>query len=166
MLIVQKRIPSQPAGDAELILPFELRQKSRLRTTVASGEEIGLFLERGTVLRDGECLQADDGRVVRVVAADEDLIEACCADATAFARAAYHLGNRHTPAQIGAGWLRIAADDVLAGMLRGLGATVKPIRAPFEPEAGAYAAGHHAHSGEAKHAGIIHDFIARDRHAT
>ena len=163
MLIVQKRISPRLACDAELILPFELRTKSRLRTTVASGEEIGLFLERGMVLRHGECLQADDGRVVRVVAADEDLIEARCADAVALARAAYHLGNRHTPAQVGAGWLRIAADDVLAGMLRGLGANVDSIRAPFEPEAGAYAAGHHAHSGEAKHAGIIHDFIAPDR---
>ena len=65
---------------------------------------------------------ADDGRVVRVVAADEDLMEVRCADADALARAAYHLGNRHTPVQVGAGWLRFAADDVLAGMLRGLGA--------------------------------------------
>ena len=153
MLIVQKRIAPQATFDAELVLPFELRQKSRLRTTVAGGEEIGLFLERGTVLRDGECLQADDGRVVGIVAADEDLFEVRCADADALARAAYHLGNRHTPVQIGAAWLRIAADDVLAGMLRGLGAKVTPMRAPFEPEAGAYAAGHHAHSGDAKHAG-------------
>ena len=103
----------------------------------------------------------DDGRVVRVVAAAEELIEVRCADSTALARAAYHLGNRHTPTQIGDGWLRIAADDVLADMLRGLGATVTRLRAPFEPEAGAYAAGHHAHSGEAKHAGVIHDFAAR-----
>ena len=56
-----------------------------------------------------------------------------------------------------------AADDVLAAMLRGLGATVTPLRAPFEPEAGAYAAGHHSHSSDAKHAGIIHDFATRDR---
>jgi urease accessory protein len=161
MLIVQKRIPSQATCDVELVLPFELRQKSRLRTTVTGGEEIGLFLERGTILRDGDCLQADDGRVVRVCAAAEDLLEVRCADPDSLARAAYHLGNRHTPVEVGAGWLRLAADDVLAGMLRGLGATVVPIRAPFEPEPGAYAAGHHAHSGEAKHAGIIHDFAAR-----
>ena len=166
MLVVQRRLDAPAPHDAEIVLPFELRQKSRLRTTIASGEEIGLFLERGTVLRDGECLHADDGRVIRVVAADEDLLEVRCADADALARAAYHLGNRHTPTQIGIGWLRIATDDVLAGMLRGLGATVTSLRAPFEPEAGAYAAGHHAHSGEAKHAGIIHDFIARDRHGT
>lgn len=163
MLIVRQRIPSQTAFDAELILPFELRQKSRFRATVASGEEIGLFLERGSVLRDGECLRSDDGRVVRVAAADEELMEARCANADALARAAYHLGNRHTPVQVGSGWLRLAADDVLAGMLRGLGATVTTMRAPFEPEAGAYAAGHHSHSSDAKHAGIIHDFATRDR---
>jgi urease accessory protein len=163
MLTVRKRIPPRPAIDAELSLPFELRQKSRLRAAVSGGEEIGLFLERGTVLRGGDCLQADDGRVVRVTAAHEDLLEVRCADPDALARAAYHLGNRHTPVQVGAGWLRLAADEVLAGMLRGLGATVMPVHAPFEPEAGAYAAGHHAHSGDARHAGIIHDFAA---HAT
>jgi urease accessory protein len=161
MLVVQRRLDAPAPHDALLVLPFELRQKSRLRTTVESGEEVGLFLDRGTVLRDGDCLQADDGRVVRISAAQESLLEARCPDARSLARAAYHLGNRHTPVQVGAGWLRLAADDVLAGMLRGLGATVTPIRAPFEPEAGAYAAGHHAHSADAKHAGIIHDFAAR-----
>jgi len=161
MLIVQGKRDAVARHDAELILPFELRQKSRLRTVVASGEEIGLFLARGSILHDGDFLAADDGRVVRVTAAPEDLLEVRCADADALARAAYHLGNRHTPVQVGAGWLRLAADEVLAAMLRGLGATVTPVRAPFEPEAGAYAAGHHAHSSDAKHAGIIHDFAAR-----
>jgi len=165
VLVVQAKLDDPAPHDAVLVLPFELRQKSRLRTAVADGEEIGLFLPRGSVLRDGECLRSDDGRVVRVTAAEENLLEVRCADADALARAAYHLGNRHTPVQVGAGWLRLAADDVLAGMLRGLGAAVTPVRAPFEPEAGAYAAGHHAHSAEAKHAGIIHDFAARDRHA-
>ena len=161
MLIVQRRREAAARHDAELILPFELRQKSRLRTKVVGGEEIGLFLERGTLLRGGDLLVADDGRVVRVVAADEALLEIRCADADALARAAYHLGNRHTPTQVGHGWLRIHADDVLAAMLRGLGAMVTALSAPFEPEAGAYAAGHHAHSSEAKHAGVIHDFVAR-----
>jgi urease accessory protein len=165
VLVVQTKLDTPVPHDAVLVLPFELRQKSRLRTTTAEGEEIGLFLPRGSVLRDGECLRSDDGRIVRVTAADENLLEVRCADADALARAAYHLGNRHTPVQVGAGWLRLAADDVLAGMLRGLGATVTVVRAPFEPEAGAYAAGHHAHSAEAKHAGIIHDFAARDRRA-
>ena len=161
MLVVQRKLVRAASHDALLVLPFELRQKSRLRTTVAGGEEIGLFLERGTVLRDGDCLAADDGRVVRVAAAEEDLMEVRCANADGLARAAYHLGNRHTPMQVGQGWLRFGVDSVLAGMLRGLGATVTTVRAPFEPEAGAYAAGHHAHSGDAKHAGIIHDFATR-----
>jgi urease accessory protein len=165
MLVVQRKIDGAASHDALLVLPFELRQKSRLRTTVVDGEEIGLFLERGTVLRDGDCLMADDGRVVRVVAAAEDLMEARCADSDALARAAYHLGNRHAPVQIGEGWLRFGTDSVLAGMLRGLGAAVTAVRAPFAPEAGAYAAGHHAHSSDAKHAGIIHDFAARSRRA-
>ncbi len=143
------------------MLPFELRQKSRLRATVAGGEEIGLLLERGTLLRHGDCLQAEDGRVVRVVAADEDLLEARCADPEALARVAYHLGNRHTPVQVGSGWLRLGADPVLAQMLVGLGATVTRMCAPFEPEAGAYAAGHRAHAGDVKRAGIIHDFGER-----
>ncbi len=161
MLVVQTRLGAPAPHDAELILPFELRQKSRLRARVADGEEIGLFLDRGTVLRDGDCLRADDGRVVRVVAAAEDLLEVRCVDADGLARAAYHLGNRHTPVQVGPGWLRIAADDVLANMLRGLGATVSGVHAPFEPEAGAYAAHEHRPSGEARHAGIIHDFATR-----
>jgi urease accessory protein len=161
MLVVEERLAAPAPEDAVVVLPFELRQKSRLRSATASGEEIGLFLDRGTVLRGGDCLRARDGRIVRVVAAAEDLVEARAPDATTLARCAYHLGNRHTPVEVGAGWLRLAADDVLASMLRGLGATVERVRAPFEPEAGAYAAGHHAHSSDAKHAGIIHDFATR-----
>ena len=156
MLIVQQRIPPQSAFDAELALPFELRQKSRLRTTVAGGEEIGLFLERGTVLRGGEFLRADDGRVVRVVAAEEDLLEVRCSDGPTLARAAYHLGNRHVPVQVGEGYLRLAADHVLEDMLKGLGAKLAPVEAPFEPEAGAYAAGGHHHHDQEREA-KIHD---------
>ena len=152
--------------DAELVLPFEQRQKSRLRTVLASGEEIGLFLDRGSILRGGDCLRGIDGRVVRVIAADEGLMEARANDAGTLARAAYHLGNRHTPVQVGDGWLRFAADHVLGEMVRGLGAEVAAIQAPFEPEAGAYAAGHHQHSGEAKHAGVIHDFALRARQSS
>jgi len=89
------------------VLPFEQRQKSRLRTVLANGEEAGIFLERGTILRGGDFLQADDGRIVRVVSAEEDLMEVRAADASALARAAYHLGNRHTPVQVGAGGGRL-----------------------------------------------------------
>jgi urease accessory protein len=161
MIIVQKRSVARDRTDVDLVLPFEQRQKSRLRTVLSSGEEVGLFLERGTVLRGGDCLESDDGRIVRVVAADETLMEVRAADAGLLARAAYHLGNRHTPVQIGEGWLRFASDRVLADMLVGLGLTVSMLSMPFEPEAGAYAAGHTHHSGEARHAGVIHDFALR-----
>ena len=161
MLIVRRKIAPQSRADAFLVLPFELRQKSRLRTVVDSGEEIGLFLDRGTMLRGGDMLAADDGRIVGVRSADEDLQEARCADAESLARAAWHLGNRHAAVQVGDGWLRFVADDVLAAMLRGLGATVSSVRAPFEPEGGAYGGGDHAHAAEAKHRGIIHDFAER-----
>jgi len=157
MLVIESRC-DRAAHKEQLSLPFELRQKSRLRTKLASGEEAGLFLEHGSILRGGDCLRANDGRIVLVVAADEELMEAKCATPFELVRAAYHLGNRHVPVQIGDGWLRFQADDVLAQMLRGLKATVSKVSAPFEPEAGAYAGGHHHHSMDAKHSGIIHEF--------
>jgi urease accessory protein len=149
--------------DDVLMLPYEQRCKSRLRTTLVSGEEVGLFLERGTILRGGDYLAADDGRVVRVQSSAENLMEVRAGSAESLAKAAYHLGNRHTPIQIGDGWLRFSADHVLAEMLAGLGVEVSALAASFEPEPGAYAAGHHPHSGEAKHAGVIHDFALRPR---
>ncbi len=158
MLIIESRSAHAQHHDAELVLPFELRQRSRLRTRLASGEEAGLFLERGAVLRGGDFLQGNDGRIVLVVAAQEELMQAGCPGPFALARAAYHLGNRHVAVEIGDGWLRFQADEVLVQMLRGLGATVDALSAPFEPEAGAYAAGHHHHSMEARHAGVIHEF--------
>jgi urease accessory protein len=158
MLVIESRIAAQAQHQEELSLPFELRQKSRLRTKIVSGEEAGLFLEHGSVLRGGDYLRANDGRIVRVVAADEQLMEAKCSTPFELVRAAYHLGNRHVPVQIGEGWLRFQADEVLAQMLRGLNATVAKVTAPFEPEAGAYAGGHHHHSMDAKHSGIIHEF--------
>ena len=157
MLVIESRC-DRAAHQEQLSLPFELRQKSRLRTKLASGEEAGLFLEHGSILRGGDCLRANDGRIVLVVAADEELMEARCTTPFELVRAAYHLGNRHVPVQIGDGWLRFQADDVLAQMLRGLKATVSKVSAPFEPEAGAYAGGHHHHSMDAKHSGIIHEF--------
>jgi urease accessory protein len=157
MLVIESRC-DKIAPQEQLSLPFELRQKSRLRTRLVSGEEAGLFLEHGSILRGGDCLRANDGRVVLVVAAAEDLMEAKCATPFELVRAAYHLGNRHVPVQIGDGWLRFQADDVLAQMLRGLKAMVSKVTAPFEPEAGAYAGGHHHHSMDAKHSGIIHEF--------
>ena len=166
MLTIRERIEADAVPQASLVLPFDLRQKSRLLTRLADGEEVGLMLERGTVLRGGDRLRADDGRVVAVVAAAEALMEARCDDATGLARCAYHLGNRHTPVEVRANAVRFAADEVLGGMLRGLGARVETLAAPFEPEAGAYAGGHSHHSGDAKHGGIIHDMVERTRRLT
>ena len=142
MLLIETLYAGTAAPTACLELNFDARTKSRLRTRLAHGEEVGLFLPRGTILRGGDLLQAQDGRVVEVVAAPEALLEARCADAYALARAAY-LGNRHVAVQVGEGWLRIQTDHVLQTMLIGLGAEVHSLSAPFEPEAGAYAHGHH-----------------------
>ncbi len=150
-----------------LMLPFDLRQKSRLRTNLASGEEVGVLLPNGEILRGGDLLVATDGRVIQVVAQIEKVMQADCESALDLARAAYHLGNRHVALQIGDGWLRIANDHVLRQMLEGLGLVVNALDASFEPESGAYGAqggGHNnAHHHEVDlvpptHGGVIHQF--------
>jgi urease accessory protein len=135
---------------ARLVLPFELRQRSRLLATMDSGEEVGLMLPRGTVLRGGDRLQVSDGRLVEVVAAPEQVSIVRRADARALARAAYHLGNRHVAVQLTADSLRYLRDHVLDDMLRGLGLNVEADVLPFEPEAGAYSASP-AHGADAGH---------------
>jgi len=137
----------------QLKLPFDSRQKSRLRTKLVSGEEVALMLPRGEILRGGDLVTASDGRVIEVVAEPEKLLHIESAE---LAKVAYHLGNRHVPVQVGKDFLRIAADHVLGEMVKKLGATVKALEAPFEPEAGAYAGGHHQHD-EMGHGGKIHD---------
>jgi urease accessory protein len=146
-----------------LCLPFESRQRSRLRTKLESGEEVALALPRGEVLRGGDLVTASDGRVIEVVAEPEKLLHVECGSPVALAKAAYHLGNRHVPVEVGEGYLRIAADHVLEEMLRKQGAQVSAREAPFEPEAGAYSGGdsHHAHQhDEMGHGGKIHEFGA------
>jgi urease accessory protein len=160
MMVVTKRCAPRQSWDGELLLPFELRQRSRQRTALVSGEELGLFLEHGEVLREGDFLLAEDGRSVRVTAKPERVLDIACADGEALARIAYHLGNRHVPVQLGARWLRIADDHVLRRMVEGLGASVVAREAPFEPEAGAYAAAH-SHTAPPTHGGIIHEFGSR-----
>ena len=140
----------------ELVLPFDLRIRSRLRTRLVSGEEAVLKTERGAVLRGGDCLKSEDGRVVRVASAPEKVMHVTCANQFELTRAAYHLGNRHVPVEIGDGYLRIAADHVLGDMLLGLGAKVQQLEAPFEPESGAYGGGH-GHDDSA-HGGRIHEY--------
>ncbi len=134
----------------KLTLPFDQRQKSRLRATLQNGEEVALILPRGRVLRGGDRVAATDGREVEIVAAPEKLLHIESAE---LARVAYHLGNRHVPLQVGPGFLRIAEDHVLEEMARKLGARVSHVEAPFEPEAGAYG---HQHD-EMGHGGRIHD---------
>jgi urease accessory protein len=158
MLVVETRCAAQAQHDEELVLPFELRQKSRLRTRLVSGEELGLFLERGSVLRGGDYLKSNDGRVILVLAAAEKVLKVTCASPRELTRAAYHLGNRHVPVEVGDGWLRLGADHVLAEMLHGLGAAVTEEISPFEPEAGAYGGGHQHGDG---HGGVIHQFRSK-----
>jgi urease accessory protein len=160
MLNIQKRGSAGDRIDAELVLPFELRQKSRLRTQTTTGEEVGLFLPRGAVLRDGDFLEAEDGRIVRVTAKLEKVLQVGCPDPVQLARIAYHLGNRHVALQIGTGWLRIANDYVLRQMVEGLGAVVVLTEAAFEPEPGAYGGHHHQGPDAPVHRGIIHQYVS------
>ncbi len=138
-----------------LRLPFEQRQKSRLRTQLESGEDVGVVLPRGEILRGGDLVTASDGRIIEVIARPEPLLHVECESPAALARVAYHLGNRHVPVEVGEGYLRIAPDHVLEQMLLGLGAKLRAIEAAFEPEAGAYG-GVHRHDGMG-HGGRIHD---------
>ena len=133
-----------------LALPFEKRRRARQRASLVCGEAVALTLPRGRALRDGDLLlAAGTGRIVEVVAAPEAVSTVRTGDAAALARAAYHLGNRHVPVQVGAGWLRYLADRVLDGMVRGLGLRPEPESAPFEPEAGAYGGHPHHRHGHA-----------------
>lgn len=147
MLVLTQRIePTETV--LELPLPYEYRQKARFRTKLADGSDAGWFLEHdGRPLRGGDCLLAEDGRVVKIVAKPEDVLHVTATNAIELIRAAYHLGNRHVQLQVGDGWLRLLDDYVLADMLAQLGVSAEKIVAPFEPEAGAYGGGHH-HSGD------------------
>lgn len=131
----------------ELRLPYLERSKSRLRAQLDDGREIGIFLARGSSLREGDVLVCDNTQLVRVRAAAEDVMLLRAPDAFTLLRAAYHLGNRHMPIELGIDCLKLEFDAVLADMVRGLGLTVTRVQAPFEPESGAYAQGipHHHH---------------------
>ncbi|WP_150696339.1 urease accessory protein UreE [Pandoraea terrae] len=129
-----------------LVLPFDDRKKSRLRAALATGEEVALFLPRGSVLRHGDLLVANDGGMIRVEAAPETVLLVSADTPQALMRAAYHLGNRHTPVEVGDGFLKLEYDPVLRDMLLRLDVHVAEALMPFEPEAGAYGGGHkHGH---------------------
>ena len=167
MMRIEQRLaavePSPPA-DAMLTLPFEMRCRSRLLLRLDDGEEAGLFLERGTVLNDGDRLLGSDGRIVQVIASAEAVYCVRPSAQCSLARAAYHLGNRHIPVQIGIDFLRIERDAVLRDMLVLAGADVVEEFAPFQPEPGAYGGGHrHGHDEGfvEEHALVRSVFVAR-----
>ena len=155
-MLILNRKTEQPATDT-VALAYDERKRSRLKVTLVSGAEAGIFLERGDHLRGGDKLAAEEGTaVIEILAAPEQLIEAIADSPLLFARAAYHLGNRHVPVQVipdqangkAGGRLRFQTDHVLADMVRGLGCTVLETEAPFEPESGAYGShGGHRHQG-------------------
>lgn len=151
MLTLNAKIAQAETVYAQLVLPYELRENSRLRAALASGEDVAIFMERGTVLRNNDLLKSDDGRVVQILAAEEPTYRITCDSAHSLLRCAFHLGNRHTQTQVGDGYLRIFQDSVLKEMLKGLGATVVEESAQFEPESGAYSGGGHHHHGEGGH---------------
>jgi urease accessory protein len=141
-----------------VVLDFDDRHRRRMVMTGTRGLEFLLDLENAVALRGGDALVLEDGRRVEVVAAPEPLIEIRGTDPGHLVRLAWHLGNRHLPTQIMAKGLRIRRDHVIEEMVKGLGARVIEIEAPFDPEGGAYAPAHqsHAHHDHAHH-GCSHD---------
>ena len=158
MIQTSKLIP-QGAGLAAALLKraatveldWDVRQKSRFDALDSAGRTLGVFLPRGTVVRGGDVLVADDGSLVRVVAAPQAVLKIthCVNHGTPYdlIRAAYHLGNRHVPIELKPDHLKIEPDHVLAEMLRAMHLIVHAVNEAFEPENGAYASGGHAHGG-------------------
>jgi urease accessory protein len=158
MLHVTKLIPGGRGIAAVLVkraptveLDWDQRQKSRFDCTDSSGRTLAVVLARGSVVRGGDLLVAEDGSLVRVLAAPQPVLRvtACASHGgpADLPRAAYHLGNRHVPLEVKADHLQLEPDPVLADMLRGMHLIVSELQAPFEPEGGAYASGgaHGAH---------------------
>lgn len=157
MLILEQPAPANAAATERVVLTFDLRCKCRLRTRSATGEDVGLYVTRGSVLRHGDKFMAQDGRIAEIIAAPEALMAARSNDPLLLARAAYHLGNRHVAVQVGPGWLRFASDHVLRDMVLGLGLQVSEMTAPFSPESGAYGHGH-THGGSTSAEAKLHLF--------
>jgi urease accessory protein len=152
----QHRWTEAPADT--VVLDFDDRHRRRMVMTGTRGLAFLLDLENAVALRGGDALVLDDGRLIEVVAAPEPLAEIRCNDPHHLVRVAWHLGNRHLPTQIMPKGLRIRRDHVIEAMVKGLGARVIEIEAPFDPEGGAYAGGGHAHAPE----GGPHDHMAHD----
>jgi urease accessory protein len=125
-------------------LTFDERNRRRLRYVALGGTEFVLDLQRATVMHDGDGLKLENGQIIGVEAAPETLAEVTAPDAHTLLRLAWHIGNRHLPADLQPARILIRDDHVIVQMLEGLGATVRRLEAPFTPEPGAYsgAAGH------------------------
>ena len=150
----QHRWSESPADT--VVLDFDDRHRRRMAMTGTRGLEFLLDLENAVALRGGDALVLEDGRLVEVVAAPEPLVEIRGSDPQHLVRVAWHLGNRHLPTQITARGLRIRRDHVIEAMVRGLGARLIEIEAPFDPEGGAYAGDGHAHAAASE----THDHAA------
>jgi urease accessory protein len=146
---------------ATVTLDWDTRQKSRFDFTDSTGRHVGVFLPRGTVVRGGDVLVAEDGSLICVIAADQPVlvITACKDHGSPFdlTRAAYHLGNRHVPIELKPDHLKIEPDHVLAAMIRSMHLDVTEANAPFEPEGGAYSGGGHHDHGHAHDHDHDHD---------
>src|SRR6476659_7224164 len=153
---------TQAAADT-VVLDFDDRHRRRMAMTGTRGLEFLLDLENAVALRGGDALVLEDGRLIEVVAAPEPLAEIRGNDPHHLVRVAWHLGNRHLPTQITARGLRIRRDHVIEAMVKGLGARVIEIEAPFDPEGGAYAGGGQGHAAEADpHRHADHDHSSHD----
>jgi len=135
-----------PADDAisEIALDFDARHRRRITLAADNGEAVLLDLETAVAMADGDGLQTIDGRWFRVTAKPEPLLAVTAPNRLLLMKLAWHLGNRHTPAEVQADRVLIRQDHVLAEMARGLGGSAEPVDAPFQPEGGAY--GGHAHN--------------------
>jgi urease accessory protein len=145
----------QPPADT-IVLDFDDRHRRRMAMTGTRGLEFLLDLENAVALRGGDALVLEDGRLVEVVAAPEPLVEIRGSDPQHLVRVAWHLGNRHLPTQITGRGLRIRRDHVIEAMVKGLGARLIEIEAPFDPEGGAYAGEGHGHGEAHDHASHGH----------
>ena len=139
------------APTARLVVDWEYRQRSRFRSQLDDGREVAVMLKEAGLLADGDRLKSEKGEIIEVSAAVESLSEAHTQDPMLFARACYHMGNRHVPLQIMDARLRFKPDHVLEEMLRRLGLEISALEAPFDPERGAYGAHSHAHADSHAH---------------
>ncbi len=127
-------------------LTFDERNRRRLRYIALGGTEFLLDLPRATIMHDGDGLKLENGQVIAVEAAPEAVVEVTAPDRQTLVRLAWHIGNRHLPAQLEEARILIRDDHVIVAMLEGLGATVRPLQAAFTPESGAYARASAGHS--------------------